>query len=71
MPLFAKLLEAFGIACVMIGLVQGIMSDSMWMELYLAIIGISTFLIGRWLEKRAAQSKQTTTARDGNAAKGV
>jgi hypothetical protein len=71
MPLFAKLLEAFGIACVMIGLVQGIMSDSMWMELYLAIIGISTFLIGRWLEKRASRSKQTTTARDGNAAKGV
>lgn len=48
----AKGLEACGIACVMIGLVQGIMSDNMWIELYLSIAGIVLFVVGRWLEKR-------------------
>jgi hypothetical protein len=46
-----KLLEAIGIAAVMIGLVQGIYGD-MWGELYLFIGGIVVFLIGRQLEKR-------------------
>ena len=53
MRFIAKALEALGIACVMIGLVQGIYSATMWMELYLSIIGIALFLIGRSIEKKA------------------
>jgi flagellar biogenesis protein FliO len=51
----AKACEALGIACVMIGLVQGIQSPSMWMELYLSVIGIILFLIGWGLEKFLAR----------------
>ena len=51
MMLLAKGLEALGIASVMIGLVQGIQSESMWMELYLSIIGIVLFLFGWGVEK--------------------
>lgn len=51
MRFLAKALEALGIACVMIGLVQGIMSETMWMELYLSVIGVVVFLIGRGIEK--------------------
>lgn len=57
MRLLAKALEALGIACVMIGLVQGIMSETMWMELYLSIIGIVVFLFGRGMEKRIARKQ--------------
>jgi hypothetical protein len=49
----AKSLEALGIACVMIGLVQGIMGTTMWMELYLSVAGIIVFIGGRSLEKRS------------------
>jgi hypothetical protein len=49
----AKSLEALGIACVMIGLVQGILGSTMWMELYLSIAGIIVFIAGRRLEKRS------------------
>lgn len=55
MRIAAKALEAFGIACVMIGLVQGILSESMWMELYLSIIGVLMFLVGRRMEKAHAR----------------
>jgi hypothetical protein len=48
--LVAKLLEAVGIAAVMIGLVQGIYGD-MWGELYLFLGGIAVFVIGRQMEK--------------------
>lgn len=48
----AKGLQACGIACVMIGLVQGILANDMWIELYLSIAGIILFIVGRWLEKR-------------------
>lgn len=51
MRIVAKACEALGIACVMIGLVQGIMSETMWMELYLSIIGIAIFLVGWGIEK--------------------
>lgn len=54
MILFAKGLEALGIACVMIGLVQGIQGENMWMELYLSIAGIIVFLIGHGIEKHTA-----------------
>jgi len=49
----AKSLEALGIACVLIGLVDGIMSSTMWMELYLSVAGIIVFTAGRRLEKRS------------------
>lgn len=58
MRIAAKALEAFGIACVMIGLVQGILSESMWMELYLSIIGVLMFLVGRRMEKAHARKRQ-------------
>ncbi|MBI3193782.1 MAG: hypothetical protein HYZ34_04835 [Ignavibacteriae bacterium] len=50
----AKLLEAFGIAAVMLGLVQGIYGD-MWGELYLLIGGVAVFYVGRNIEKRSAR----------------
>jgi hypothetical protein len=52
---FAKILQALGIACVMIGLVQGIYGD-MWGELYLLIAGIVVFYAGRIIEKRKEKS---------------
>lgn len=53
----AKLLEAVGLASLIIGLVQGIYGD-MWGELYLFIGGIIIFIIGRFIEKRV--EKQPT-----------
>jgi hypothetical protein len=58
MRIAAKSFEALGIACVMIGLVHGIMSDTMWMELYLSIIGIVVFLIGWGMEKVLARKQR-------------
>ncbi len=52
MMIVAKGLEALGIACVMIGLVQGLNSETMWMELYLFLIGMAVFGVGWWMEKR-------------------
>ena len=49
--IFPKLLEATGLACVIVGLVQGVYGD-MWGELYLLIGGIFIFAIGRQIEKR-------------------
>jgi hypothetical protein len=54
----AKLLEAGGIAAVMLGLVQGIYGD-MWGELYLFLGGIVVFLIGRQMEKRVVKNAGT------------
>ncbi len=50
----AKLLEAIGIAAVMLGLVQGIYGD-MWGELYLLIGGVAIFYVGRIMEKRSVK----------------
>lgn len=50
MKIVAKTLEAIGIACVMIGLIDGVMG-SMWLELYLLIIGLIVFLAGWGVEK--------------------
>ena len=47
----AKLLEAIGLAALMIGLIQGIYGD-MWGELYLFIGGILVFIVGRQIEKK-------------------
>ena len=52
MKIAAKALEALGIACVMIGLVEGILGTTMWMELYLSTAGIIVFIAGRRIEKR-------------------
>jgi len=57
MRIVAKALEALGIACVMIGLAQGVMSESMWMELYLSVIGIVVFLIGWGIERLLARKQ--------------
>ena len=48
---FAKVLEAIGIAALMIGLVQGIYGD-MWGELYLFLGGMAVFFVGRTMEKK-------------------
>ncbi len=46
-----KVMEAIGIAALMIGLVQGVYGDQ-WGELYLFIGGIVVFIAGRQWEKR-------------------
>ncbi|MBI1806170.1 MAG: hypothetical protein HYR76_03850 [Ignavibacteria bacterium] len=46
-----KLLEALGIAALMIAFVTGVYGDQ-WGELYLFLGGILAFIIGRHLEKR-------------------
>jgi hypothetical protein len=58
LKIVAKILEALGIACVMLGLVQGIQGESMWIELYLSIIGIVIFLIGWGIEKLLARKER-------------
>ena len=52
--LISKLVEAVGIAALMVGFVQGVYGD-MWGELYLFIGGIVLFIIGRRLEKNRAK----------------
>ena len=52
MHIAAKGLEALGIACVMIGLAEGVLGSDMWMELYLSVAGILVFIAGRRLEKK-------------------
>jgi hypothetical protein len=58
----AKSLEALGIACVGLGLVLGINSPKLWIELYLSLIGISMFLIGRVVEHFVARQRQKLSA---------
>jgi hypothetical protein len=55
----SKGLEALGISCLMIGLVQGIMSETMWTELYLSIIGIVVFLLGWGIERLIARKQHS------------
>ncbi len=57
MKVLSKTLEALGIASVMIGLVDGI-NGSMWLELYLLIIGLAIFFAGWGIEK--SLKKKTT-----------
>jgi hypothetical protein len=56
MKVLSKTLEALGIACVMIGLIDGV-QGSMWLELYLLIIGLLVFLAG-WGIDRLILKKQ-------------
>ncbi len=51
MRLIAKILEAVGIAAVMIGFILGLHSD-MWGELYFFLSGVAVFVFGRMIEKR-------------------
>ena len=65
MKFVSRLLQAIGIAEVMIGLVVGLTQDDMWKELYLTLIGIGFFsvgwLLGRWSDKpRMAGGKPQT-----------
>jgi hypothetical protein len=57
MKIIAKTLEAIGIACLMIGLIDGIMGSA-WFELYLLIIGLIVFFAGWGLEK-SLKTKRT------------
>ena len=61
MRILAKTLEALGIACVMIGLVDGI-NGSMWLELYLLLIGLAIFFAGWGIEKALRKNKEPRKA---------
>jgi len=56
MKVLSKTLEALGIACVMIGLIDGV-QGSMWLELYLLIIGLLVFLAGWGIERLVLKKK--------------
>lgn len=57
----AKGFEALGIACVGLGLVLGINSPKLWIELYLSITGITIFGIGWGIEKYLARRQRRVT----------
>ena len=57
MKIVSKTLEAVGIACVMVGLIDGI-QGSMWLELYLLIIGLLVFLAGWGIDKLRMKKQQ-------------
>lgn len=61
MKYMPKVLEAIGIAALMVGLVQGVYGDE-WGELYLFIGGIVIFIVGRQWEKRMEKSKQQSSS---------
>jgi len=61
MKILAKTFEALGIACVMIGLVDGV-NGSMWLELYLLIIGLVIFIAGWGIEKSLKKNKEPRKA---------
>ena len=50
MVFVAKGFEALGIACVFLGLILGINSPTLWIELYLFLLGIFIFFIGWGIE---------------------
>ena len=58
MKILSKTLEALGIACVMIGLIDGIQGNA-WLELYFLIIGVLVFLAG-WGIERLIRKKQSS-----------
>jgi hypothetical protein len=61
MKILSKTLEAMGLASVMIGLIDGI-NGSMWLELYLLIIGLVIFFAGWGIEKSQKKNKQLQKA---------
>ncbi|HWP67626.1 MAG TPA: hypothetical protein VNO26_17135 [Candidatus Limnocylindria bacterium] len=48
----AKGLQAVGIADVAYGLYLGVFQDDMWGELWLSLVGLALFGVGRLLERR-------------------
>lgn len=54
----AKGLEALGIACLGLGLILGINSPTLWIELYLFLLGIFFFLVGWGIEKIIARRQK-------------
>ncbi|HTX18498.1 MAG TPA: hypothetical protein VMG34_07545 [Bacteroidota bacterium] len=60
MRIVAKTLEAIGIASLMIGLVDGMMG-SMWLELYLLIIGLIVFFAGWGIEKSLKKKQKESS----------
>lgn len=56
----AKLLEAAGLASLILGLVQGLYGD-MWGELYLFIGGIIIFIAGRIIEIKSRKQQTVET----------
>lgn len=54
----AKGLEALGIACLGLGLIFGINSPTLWIELYLFLLGIFIFLVGWGIEKIIARRQK-------------
>jgi len=59
--IWAKFLEALGLAAVMIALVTGLYGDA-WGELALFLGGIGTFIVGRQLEKEKNAAARTADA---------
>ena len=55
--LLGKLLEAAGLAALVIGLSQGLHGDA-WGELYLFLGGIFVFLVGRQVEKQPVKADE-------------
>ena len=53
MFIVAKGLQAAGIAYVAYGIWAGVTRDDLWAELYMALLGLAVFGIGRLLERRA------------------
>lgn len=58
MFVLAKALEGLGIMCVGLGLILGINSPTLWIELYLSILGVSIFLLGWGIEKLVARKRK-------------
>ena len=48
-----KILEACGIAALLLGLVQGMEFNDMYTDLYFFIAGMAVFFVGWMLEKKA------------------
>lgn len=63
MVYIAKSLEALGIACLGLGLILGINSPKLWIELYLSLIGVFTFGVGWGIEKYIARKQKQATPR--------
>lgn len=53
MFLFAKVLQAVGIADVGYALYRGVFFDDMWNELYMWLAGLGLFYLGRLIESRS------------------
>jgi hypothetical protein len=62
MFVLAKSLEAVGILCVFVGLILGVNSPTLWIELYLLIIGSAIFLVGWGIEKVHARRTSRTAS---------